>query len=1055
MGRTVVEKIVAAHRVDRPRRDAVAGDYVTLRPRRVLTHDNSSAILAKFRALGGTDLFDPTQAIFALDHDIQNRAPENLAKYATIEAFAAEQGVTFYPAGSGIGHQVMVEQLHALPETLVVASDSHANMYGGIGCLGTPVVRTDAVGIWSTGTFWWRVPSTVQVVLEGALPPCSTGKDVILTLCGLYDQGEVRNAAVEFGGDGVATLGIDERLAIANMTTEWGALCGWFPVDEATLDYVAERRDLLGDAGGERVTPDRLDRWRSSPLTADPEATYAGRIVLDLSQVTPHVAGPDTTHVVSPLTEVAAKRIPVQKAYLLSCMNARREDLARAAGVVAGKQVAAGVEFYIAAASRETEAHARRTGDWQTLLDAGARPLPSGCGPCIGLGVGLLMPGETGISATNRNYRGRMGSRDARCYLASPEVVAASAIAGYIDGPAGARSGKPTRAYRRNPQPAAAPVAVRIRAGFPERIEGRGILLPVDNLDTDGIYGKDHVYGDDRTPARMAAVVFENHDPGLAGRIRPGDILIAGENFGTGSSREQAVTALQAAGVAAIVAVDFCQTYLRNAFNNGFLCIECPALVERLIRGFHEGGSGGESGVPVDGSVTIDFTSSTILHGGGSFAFAALDDVPQELVAAGGLENRLRIDSRTRSRRTGSRRRGGAMSRPTIVSMPGDGIGSVVLAEAIRVLEAVGLEARWVHGDIGWRYWVEEGNALPERTVALLAQHKVGLLGAVTSKPKREATEELSPALAGEGHEYYSPIVALRQRFDLDVCIRPCRSFTGNPLNFVRRNADGSVDEPAIDAVIFRQNTEGLFAGVEWTGPPRSVRAALAEHPRFAPFRDVPDEDLAISTRIVTRSRCRRILTAAFEYARRHGYRSVTVCEKPNVLRETSGMMVEEAEAIHAVGFSDLRFSTTNIDAQMMYLTRTPEEFGVIVAGNLFGDIISDGFAGLVGGLGFAASGNLGADVAVFEPTHGSAPLRAGFDPPIVNPIAAILSGAMLLDHLGQQDRAVRVRDAVGSVVREGLVRTYDMLRLPGTADVLQRGAAETSRMTNAIIAAL
>jgi isocitrate dehydrogenase (NAD+) len=394
------------------------------------------------------------------------------------------------------------------------------------------------------------------------------------------------------------------------------------------------------------------------------------------------------------------------------------------------------------------------------------------------------------------------------------------------------------------------------------------------------------------------------------------------------------------------------------------------------------------------------------------------------------------------------------VSMRTVIAMPGDGIGKVVLPEALRVLDAVGFEAEYVHGDIGWEFWCREGDALPERTVELLDRHELGLFGAITSKPKDEAAAELDPQLQGRGHVYYSPIVGLRQRFDLDVCIRPCRSFPGNPLNFVRQGIDGGMEEPEVDVAIFRQNTEGLYAGIEWTDPPAQVLDALRTHPKFARFADTPGPDLAISTRVFTRNACRRIMRAAFEYAVNHGYRSVTVCEKPNVLRETSGMMEEEARRVHA-DFPDIQLWSTNIDAQMMWLTKNPEDYGVIVAGNMFGDIVSDGFAGLVGGLGFACSGNIGDRVAVFEPTHGSAPKYEALDPPIVNPIAMILSAAMLLDHVGETDRARRVRDAVGTVVREGQVRTYDMMRIPGGPDSIRRGAATTSEVTDAIIAAL
>jgi isocitrate dehydrogenase (NAD+) len=394
------------------------------------------------------------------------------------------------------------------------------------------------------------------------------------------------------------------------------------------------------------------------------------------------------------------------------------------------------------------------------------------------------------------------------------------------------------------------------------------------------------------------------------------------------------------------------------------------------------------------------------------------------------------------------------MARHTVVTMPGDGIGKVVLPEAVRVLDAVGFEADYVHADIGWDFWRTEGNALPERTIELLRQHKLGLFGAITSKPKGDAIRELDPSLRDQGYVYYSPIVSMRQIFNLDVCIRPCRSFAGNPLNFVRQNGAGGMEEPQIDAVIFRQNTEGLYAGVEWTDPPPVVMQALNSHPRFKPFAGTPGPDLAISTRVFTRAACHRIVRAAFRYAAEHGYRSVTVCEKPNVLRETSGMMEDEARKVHE-DYPDIQLWSTNIDAQMMWLTKNPEDYGVIVAGNMFGDIVSDAYAGLIGGLGFACSGNIGEEVAVFEPTHGSAPKYEHLDPPIVNPIAMILTAAMLLDHVGQSDRADRVRQAVATVIRDGRVRTYDMLRMSGGPDVVPAGAATTTQMTNEILAVL
>ena len=390
------------------------------------------------------------------------------------------------------------------------------------------------------------------------------------------------------------------------------------------------------------------------------------------------------------------------------------------------------------------------------------------------------------------------------------------------------------------------------------------------------------------------------------------------------------------------------------------------------------------------------------------------------------------------------------MAKRTVVTMPGDGIGKIVLPEALKVLEKIGFEADYVHADIGWDFWINEGDALPERTIKLLEEHRLGLFGAITSKPKDKAAAELSPALQDKGYVYYSPIVGMRQHFNLDVCIRPCRSFAGNPLNFIRRKGDG-FEEPAVDVVIFRQNTEGLYAGVEWTDPPQDVRKILGTHKKFAKFADVPGKELAVSTRIFTRTACRRICEEAFKYAKKFGYKSVTVCEKPNVIRETSGMMEFEAKKV-AENYPDIELWSTNIDAQMMWLTKNPEDYGVVVAGNMFGDIVSDGFAGLVGGLGFANSANIGADCAVFEPTHGSAPKYEKLDPQIVNPIAMILSACMMLDHLDETDKATAVRNAISEVIAEGKVRTYDMMKLRGGPDAVKQGAATTTQVTDAIL---
>lgn len=638
MPQTMVEKIAQAHLAEGPKRPLRTGDFLSIRPHHVMTHDNTSAVMSKFKGIGAKKIHDPKQLVFALDHDIQNKDEANQKKYRAIEAFAKEHGVDFYPAGSGIGHQIMVERGYVAPGSFVVASDSHSNMYGALGAIGTPIVRTDAAAVWATGEFWWQIPRSVEVVLEGKLPDGATGKDIIITLCGLYNHDEVLNAAVEFSGPGVAGLSMDARLSISNMTTEWGPLVGWFPVDEITIKYLKNVHQRMKATGVERFSEQDIESWTKNSPRPDADAVYAARIVLNLGQVTPHVSGPDTVQTMSSLAEMEKNRVAIQKAYLLSCVNSRLEDLHAAAKVLRGKRVAPGVKFYLGAASKWVQEEAEKRGIWQTLLDAGANPLPAGCGPCIGLGVGLLEPGEVGISATNRNFKGRMGSRDAKCYLASPEVVAASAVAGYICGPHEMTGGDPSRSYT---EFAAGTQAekVDILPGFPERVHGRLVFLPQDNLNTDAIYGKDYTYRDDVTKELMAKVVMENYDPQFAPRTRAGDVVVSGFNFGTGSSREQAVTCLKAKGIPLVIAASFSQTYLRNAYNNGFLCVEVPPFVKRLREQFANEIAAKEKTIIPGEEIDIDFTSGVIHWRGEKFAFPALGSVPQSLVIAEGVEN--------------------------------------------------------------------------------------------------------------------------------------------------------------------------------------------------------------------------------------------------------------------------------------------------------------------------------------------------------------------------------------------------------------------------------
>jgi homoaconitate hydratase len=408
----------------------------------------------KYESIGATRIHNPEQIVMTLDHDIQNRSESNLKKYRNIEAFAKKHGVDFYPAGRGIGHQILIDEGHAWPGTLVVASDSHANMYGGLGCLGHPVVRTDAASIWATGQSWWQIPPVAKVTFTGTLPKGVTGKDTIIALCGLFNNGEVQNHAIEFTGSDqtMRSLSIDDRLTIANMTTEWGCLSGLFPIDSQLRSWLRAKATEYAiyqpnSKTTTRYNHKRLDELFANPIAADKGSKYAKYLTLDLSTLAPYVSGPNSVKVATPLFDLESQSIKVDRAYIISCTNGRRSDIAAAAKVFkdAAKEnnsvlpkIAEHVNLYIAAASLSEQQAAEEQGDWQVLIKAGAQPLPSGCGPCIGL-PGLLKPGEVGISASNRNFK------EAQRWLPRPRWPARS------QGRAGMRGRRSGRAWCATP----------------------------------------------------------------------------------------------------------------------------------------------------------------------------------------------------------------------------------------------------------------------------------------------------------------------------------------------------------------------------------------------------------------------------------------------------------------------------------------------------------------------------------------------------------------------------------------------------------------------------
>lgn len=358
------------------------------------------------------------------------------------------------------------------------------------------------------------------------------------------------------------------------------------------------------------------------------------------------------------------------------------------------------------------------------------------------------------------------------------------------------------------------------------------------------------------------------------------------------------------------------------------------------------------------------------------------------------------------------------MAKYKVAWLPGDGIGRDVLDAARIVLDATGLEFEYVEGEVGWEYWKSEGDPLPQRTVEMMRETDCCMFGAITSKPQEEAIKEIDPALCNKGFIYRSPIVRLRQIFDLYICLRPCMAYPGNPLNY----------RDDIDIVVFRENTEDLYSGVEY----RPIPDAFYQVPGM----EKVSKDAAVSLKINSPKGCERIIRATFEYARKKKRKRVTSVLKANVVRLSDGLFLEIARQI-AKEYPDIEYDNANIDSLCMWLVKNPQDYDVLVAPNLYGDIISDLCAQLVGGLGFACSANIGDRYGLFEPAHGSAPKYTGQYK--VNPVATILAVRMMLDYLGEERLAASVEKGVAGVLKDGKVRTYD---LGGSASTLDMAKA-------------
>ena len=624
----LTEKIISNY-IDKRSNDETVktGSAYWIEPEHIMSHDNSAAIIKKFNDFNIEKVVNQKQPIIALDHNIQDFSNANEKKYLEIENFSKKNNLTFFSSGKGIGHQLMVENGFAFPGTFCVASDSHANMYGGVGCLGTPVVRTDAAAVWAIGKIWWRIPKIINVIFDNSLRNGVSGKDVILTLINKVGRDAVLNCSIEFSGDGVKYLSIDDRLTIANMTTEWGALSGLFPIDDILIKWLKKQSKK-----NQNFENSKIENLIKKPLYADHNASYHKVINVDLNSINPFITGANDWASKS----ITNEKIFINKAYLVSCANSRESDLIKAAKILSKGKIHSDVTMYLSPASSNVQKKLEKDGVWKIFFDAGVNILPSGCGPCIGLGEGIIKKGEVAISSSNRNAPGRMGHKEGKVYLSSPEIVVKSAIKGYISHERDFSNTEPKILITDNNQN-----KNKIHSSFDlikmPNIIGRGIYCNEDNITTDGIFPSKYTYIENLSDKELARLAMKNYDDNFFKLSKQGDILLSGYNFGIGSSREQAVTSLKAKGIELIIAASFSSIFMRNALNNGYGLIECPSLIIKLSKLF----SRSKKTIRLNSDIKIDFKNCTIKTDlfKTIFSFKNWNNLEYQLIKKGGLTN--------------------------------------------------------------------------------------------------------------------------------------------------------------------------------------------------------------------------------------------------------------------------------------------------------------------------------------------------------------------------------------------------------------------------------
>jgi 3-isopropylmalate/(R)-2-methylmalate dehydratase large subunit len=587
MGRTFAEKIFCADR----------GAVVFVKPDIVLSHDNTLSIKKTFEKMGGSKVADPDQFLIVLDHNAPPTDAVLATQYQAVRTIVKEQGIKkFYDAGKGICHQIM--SYHAQPGMVVTGSDSHTCTAGAFNAMAVGIDRTEAAGLWKRGETWFRVPESMKIILQGNLPKGVYAKDISLWIIGMIGSDGANYLSIEYHGEGVKTLGISDRMTLANLASEMGAKNAVFPPDEVLADFYG-KRTIEG-------------------VWADEDASYVKTIEINLNELFPVVATPHHVDNIKALAEVAGT--PVQQGFIGTCTNGRIEDLRQAAEILKGQTVAEGFQLLITPASQKIYLQALKEGLIEIFIEAGAHVLSSSCGPCLGTGQGIPADGINVISTANRNFLGRMGNKNANIYLASPANVAISAIKGIISD---TRTGEHKDKFPYN-KPQSSTLTIKENEN---RRDEKGVwnYTDTDNLNTDQMFAGNLTYNilsSDGTA--IMPHLFAGYDVNFSKHVKSGDIILAGDNFGCGSSREHPSVGLAHAGIKAVIVKSVNRIFYRSSINQGLLLIVHPEAVNAFKPG---------------DNVDIDFKGSFIKIGVQRFDFSPIPDALIQIIERKGLVN--------------------------------------------------------------------------------------------------------------------------------------------------------------------------------------------------------------------------------------------------------------------------------------------------------------------------------------------------------------------------------------------------------------------------------